>query len=91
MKKSGDLDGELEHFRNNFSGDEFIQHLNTGLFKINDSFDEIDRLFRKSFEALKRKIPQSLYSDPDFEAGRSSASIVDVMANEEQHSSIDFF
>lgn len=91
LKKSGELDGELEHFRGKFSGDEFMQHLNGGLAKINRSFADINRLFERSFDNLKRKIPQSMYSDPDFEAGRSSAEIIDIMAHENDHSSIDFF
>ncbi|QAR33756.1 hypothetical protein EP073_10170 [Geovibrio thiophilus] len=91
LKKSGELDGELAHFRGKFSGDEFMEHLSGGLMKINRSFAEIDRIFQNSFETFKRKIPQHMYSDPDFEAGRASASIIDVMAHEDDHSSIDFF
>jgi hypothetical protein len=89
--KSKELDNELAYFRSKFSGAEFMQHLSVGLSKVNSSFVEINKLFEKSFNELKHSIPQSIYSDPEFEAGRASASIVDIMAHENDQSSIEFF
>lgn len=91
VSKSIELDFELDNFRNKFSGDTFLRHLDESLIKVNNSFDKIDRLFFNSLEDLKKKIPTSMYSNPDFQYGRSIASITDIMAKEEDQSSIEFF
>ena len=89
--KSAELDREFEYFDAKFSGNRFIDHFNQGAGKVERAFTDINSILKRSFEEYSSKLPRTIFSDPDFETGRASASIVDIIAHEDQYSSVDFF
>jgi hypothetical protein len=91
FKKSAELDKEFEYFNGKFSGNKFISHFDNGTDKVARAFASIKVTLKRNFDDYERSLPRSIFSNPDFEAGRSSASIVDIIAHEDQYSSVDFF
>jgi hypothetical protein len=91
LGKSAELDDELSFFRSKFSGDEFMEHLAAALENVTNSFYMINKLLANNYEHYKRQIPERIYNDPEFDKGKASATIMDIMAHEDDHSSIEFF
>ncbi|WP_022849680.1 hypothetical protein [Limisalsivibrio acetivorans] len=89
--KADKLDDELSYFRSRFSGSDFMEHLQEAISSVNLLFDDLDKTIERNFDEYKTALSSASMNSAEFEEGRQSAEIIDIIADSSDHSSVEFF
>jgi hypothetical protein len=91
LKNTYDLEDELSKFRQIFTGDKYLSYFDNNTEKLISLFGEFIDNIQEEFERLNNKLTDSILSDDDFTRGRNDSELKDILASEDDQSSIEFF
>ncbi|MCD8554452.1 hypothetical protein [Seleniivibrio sp.] len=91
LKNTYDLENQLTNFRNIFTGDKYMSFFDTNTEKLIDLFSEFIDNVQEEFEKFNNRLTNEILSDEDFTRGRNESELKDILASEDEQSSIEFF
>lgn len=91
LRNSEHLDAQLDTFRTMFMADKYVRYFDSSTEKLMDLFTVYNDGIQQIFVDFNDKLGDDILSDDDFTRGRNDAEIKDILANEDDQSSIEFF
>lgn len=91
MKRTLHLDCELDSFKNIFMADKYISFFDQNSGRLGELFEIYNESVQEEFVAFNESLSDEILSDEEFTRGRNDADIKDILAQEEEQSTIEFF
>jgi len=91
LKNTYELEEHLTQFRSIFTGDKYMAFFDSNTEKLVELFGEFIDNVQEEFEKFNNKLTDSILSDEDFTRGRNDSELRDILASEDDQSSIEFF
>lgn len=91
LKITGDLDKKIADFHNVFSGEKYVAFFESNTEKLVQLFEEFTDYLNERFEKFSSSIPSDMMSDDLFTQGRNESELKDILAADDDQSSIEFF
>lgn len=85
------LDDQLHSFREVFMADKYVHFFDTSTEHLMTLFTEFNDSIQQIFLDFNNTLGDDILSDDEFTRGRNEADIKDILAQEEEQSSIEFF
>lgn len=85
------LDREISAFRKIFVGEKYVSYFESNTKRLVDLFDEFTVYFNNRFDNFSSSISPEFMSDELFTQGRNESELKDILASEDEQSSIEFF
>ncbi|PLX67065.1 MAG: hypothetical protein C0603_10405 [Denitrovibrio sp.] len=85
------LDGQLEEFKKIFTAEMYVNFFDSNSNKLAELFDVFNESVQETFMELNDSLSEEILSDEEFTRGRNDAEFKDILAHEEDQSTIEFF
>lgn len=91
LKSTYLLEEELAAFRKVFEGERYVTYFDTNTEKLISLFSEFVDNMNEGFEKFSSKLNNDILSDESFTQGRNDSVLKDILASDDEQSSIEFF
>ena len=91
MKKTLRLDDELNNFRKIFTSEKYVNFFDSTTGRLVELFGEFNDSVSEAFMEFNNRLGDDILSDEEFTNGRNEAELRDVLAEDDDQSSVEFF
>jgi len=91
MASTRDLDTQLGKFREVFTAEKYVTFFDDNTEKLMDLFSEFNENIQTIFTNFNDRLGDDILSADEFTQGRNDAELKDILASEDDQSSIEFF
>jgi len=91
LGQTKELDVHLTDFRDVFHGDKYLNFFSTTTGRLVELFYEYSDSVQMNFTEFNESLSDEILSSEEFTQGRNDADFKDVLANEDEQSSVEFF
>lgn len=85
------LDDQLDDFRKVFLAEKYVSFFDTNSNKLAELFDVFNESVQENFMKINDRLSEEILSDEEFTRGRNDADFKDILAHEEEQSTVEFF
>jgi hypothetical protein len=91
MQKAHELDGRLDALRKVFLNDKYVSFFDSTTERLMELFGEYIDYIQESFSSFNERMTDDILNSEEFTQGRNEAELKDILASENEQSSIEFF
>ncbi|MGD9809252.1 MAG: hypothetical protein AB7E76_02900 [Deferribacterales bacterium] len=91
MQKTLHLDDELNNFRKIFTSERYVNFFESTTGKLVELFGEFNDSVSEEFMNFNNSLGDDILSDEEFTNGRNDAELKDILAEDDDQSSVEFF
>lgn len=91
LRSSQELDEQLDSFRHIFMSDKYVNFFDSSTERLMSLFAEFNESIQQFFMDFNDKLGDDILSDEEFTRGRNEAEMKDILAGEDEQSSVEFF
>jgi len=91
MQKTLHLDKELSSFREVFMADKYVNFFDSTTERLVELFSDFNESVSESFMDFNNSLGDDILSDEEFTRGRNEAELRDILASDDEQSSVEFF
>ncbi len=91
LRSTYDLEAQLTDFRSVFTGEKYMNYFDSNTRRLLELFSEFVDNTNEEFETFNNKLDDKILSDEMFTQGRNDSELRDILASEDEQSSIEFF
>jgi len=91
LKSTHDLDISLDDFRKIFLADKYMGYFDQNTNKLMNLFADFNESVQENFMEFNNSLGDETLSDEEFTRGRNEAELKDIIPDESEQSSVEFF
>lgn len=85
------LDSQLENFHQMFASEKYVRFFDSNTSRLMELFDEFNGSVESAFAQLNDRLGDDILSSDEFTKGRNEAELKDILADDGDQSSVEFF
>ncbi|TCK61861.1 hypothetical protein [Seleniivibrio woodruffii] len=91
LQSTYELEKQLTEFRKIFTGEKYLRYFDRNTEILISLFGEFNLTVNDEFEVFSSRLTPAILSDEEFTRGRAESELKDILASEDDQSSIEFF
>jgi len=91
LESTEELDSQLDSFREMFMAEKYVRFFDTNTSNLMELFDQFNDYVQETFVDFNESLGDEILSDETFTNGRNNAELKEILAEQDEQSSIEFF